>query len=107
MYTGVLHKSYNCKFRYPDLRTFRINLEIVIQPVTKTIFLQGQIRFYKFKFLFNLYQIISPVHILSLHDRQFFDHICRLVFFLQKASHADTFQGIKQKMRIDLALQCQ
>ena len=106
MHTGIFNKSYKRKLWHLTFHAVCFYIYVIVQPLAKPVFLQCQIGFYKFTFLRNGYSIISPLHILPLHDCKFFNHISRLIFLFQQAVHSYALKRIKQKMRIYLAVQC-
>ena len=69
--------------------------------------MQPQIRLHKLHLLANLHRIRRPIDILPLHDGKFFYHLCDLMLIPEYTVHSYTFQRIKQKMGINLAMKCQ
>lgn len=107
MYTGIFYKSRDRQPRNVKVFTLLFHLDFIRKPFAKTILLQLQIRIHKLKLIAHTYGILRPVHILSLENRQPFNHLRRFVLFFQNAVHPDALQYIKEKMRIDLTVQGQ
>lgn len=59
MHTGIFNKGYKRKFWHLTFHAVCFYIYVIVQPLAKPVFLQGQIGLYKFTFLCNGYSIIS------------------------------------------------